>query len=220
MSIELKERPAPTASAVQTARQAAPVQRKAAKNRMPQKQAMNLYYKPDRTTKPATVALYTLFVLVCLLGLGKLLIYDIWVQTAEARAQLEAVQAQLNGYMAELADYNEVRERYQRYAATDEERVLIDRMEVLALLDEAVGATAQIDTIAISGSVVQIQFSGVTLAQTAQIVRALEGSPIVAGITVNTASTADGGVPIVPADDSALVRANALIQLQKEVAEE
>ena len=38
----------------------------------PTKTSMNLFYKPDRTTKPATAALYVLFVLVCLLGLGKL----------------------------------------------------------------------------------------------------------------------------------------------------
>lgn len=37
----------------------------------PAKRSMNLFYKPDRTTKPATIALYVLFVLVCLLGLGK-----------------------------------------------------------------------------------------------------------------------------------------------------
>jgi len=51
----------------------------------PVKRSMNLYYKPDRTTKPATVALYVLFALVCLLGLGKFLVYDIWVETREAQ---------------------------------------------------------------------------------------------------------------------------------------
>ena len=45
----------------------------------PAKRSMNLFYKPDRTTKPATIALYVLFVLVCLLGLGKFLVYDVWV---------------------------------------------------------------------------------------------------------------------------------------------
>ena len=28
----------------------------------PRKRSMNLYYKPDRTTKPATISLYVLFV--------------------------------------------------------------------------------------------------------------------------------------------------------------
>jgi len=115
--------------------------------------------------------------------------------------------------MVELTDYNEVRERYSRYSATEEERALIDRMDVLALLDGAVGATAKLDAISINGDTAQIQFSGVTLAQTADIVSALEASPIVAGTVVNTASTTELEAA------NGLVQANVLIQLQKEVAE-
>ena len=226
MSVELENRPAAAApeaekkpsrkEAKRAKKEEKAAQKKAKKSRIPQKRTLNLYYKPDRTTKPATVALYVLFVLACLLGLGKLLVYDLWVETTAAQRTLAAAEEQLRGVMLELKDYNEVRERYQRYSATDEERALIDRMEVLALLDEAVGSKAQMESIAISGDTVQILFSGVTLAQTAQIVQALEASPIVASTTVNTASTTDENAP---RDDSAPVQANALIRLQKEVAE-
>ena len=47
---------------------------------VPTKRTMNLYFKPDRTTRPATVALYVLFVLVVLLGLSKVLVYDLWME--------------------------------------------------------------------------------------------------------------------------------------------
>ena len=175
---------------------------------------MNLFYKPDRTTKPATIALYVLFALVCLLGLSKLLVYDVWVETAQARQSLAAAEQQRDSLLLELTDYSEVWERYSRYSATEGERALIDRMEVLALLDEAVGTTAVMDTVSIGGSTVQLQFSGVTLAQTAQIVKALEASPIVAYTMVNTASTTQSEGT--PADASAPVQASVLIQLQKE----
>ena len=187
------------------------------KTAYPAKRSMNLYYRPDRTTKPATIALYVLFILVCLLGLGKFLVYDLWAETAEARRALAAAEEQLDGVMLELTDYSEVWERYQRYSATDEERALIDRMEILALLDKNVGSKADMDAISISGGTVQLQFSGVTLAETARIVSALEASPIVASTMVSTASTTqEGGAP---ADDSAPVQANVQIQLQKEAAE-
>lgn len=181
------------------------------KSAYPTKTAMNLFYKPDRTTKPATVALYVLFVLVCLLGLSKLLVYDLWMENQEAQRALSAVQDQLNGAMVQLADYSEVRERYSRYSATEEERALVDRMEVLDLLDEAVGGIAQLDNVTISGDTAQVQFSGVTLAQTAQIVRVLETSPIVSGTVVNTASTTENA--------GALVQTSIQIQLQKEADE-
>ncbi len=183
----------------------------------PAKRSMNLFYKPDRTTKPATIALYVLFVLVCLLGLGKFLVYDVWVETTEAQQALAAAERQLEDVQLELTDYGEVWERYSRYSATEEERDLIDRMEVLALLDEAVGTTADMDAVSIGGSTVQLQFSGVTLAQTAQIVSALEASPIVAYTMVNTAATTQSEGA--PADASAPVQASVLIQLQKEASQ-
>lgn len=180
------------------------------KTAYPAKTSMNLFYKPDRTTKPATVALYVLFVLVCLLGLSKLLVYDLWQENKQAQQSLAAVQGQLSGAMAQLADYDEVRERYNRYSATDEERALIDRMEVLALLDSAAGE-AELDVVAINGNQVQVQFSSVTLAQTAEIVNRLEASPLVAGTVVNTASTTENA--------GALAQTSIMIQLQKEGTE-
>lgn len=181
----------------------------------PAKRSMNLYYKPDRTTKPVTIALYVLFVLTCLLGLSKPLVYDLWLETAEAQRALAAAEEELNEVTLELADYDEVLKRYRHYSATDEERALVDRMEVLALLDEAVGVTAKMETLSISGDTVQLHFSGVTLAQTARIVHALELSPIVAGTMVNTAATTEE----TEAGVSAPVHVNALIYLQKEAAE-
>ena len=177
------------------------------KETFPTKRTMNLFYKPDRTTKPATIALYGQIALTCLLGLSKVLVYDLWTEARQAQQALESSQARLDGIMAELADYGQVQERYSLYSATEEERELIDRMEVLDLLDGAVGE-AELNAISINGSQVQVQFSGVTLAQTAGIVSRLEESPLVAATWVNTAATTQ--------DTGALVQSSILIQLQKE----
>ena len=152
------------------------------KTAYPAKRTMNLFYKPDRTTKPATVALYVLFALTCLLGLSKLLVYDLWMETQQAVQTRDAAEERFLGVMAELADG-------------------------LAMLDQA-SAGAAMDSISITGDTVQVQFSGVTLAQTAEIVRNLETSSLVAGTMVNTASTTQ--------DNNALVQASVLIQLYRE----
>jgi len=80
---------------------------------------------------------------------------------------------------------------------------------LLAYYQAAAGAA--MDSISITGDTVQVQFSGVTLAQTARIVSTLESSPLVAGTTVTTASTTQ--------EEGALVLATVHIKLQKEVAE-
>ena len=179
----------------------------------PTKTSMNLFYKPDRTTKPSTIALYTLFVLVLLLGLSKWLVYDLWMERVEAERAMTAAQNEYEGVMRQLTDYNEVQERYFRYSATDEERNLVDRLEVLAMLEETAGY-AGLYTISINGDRVQTQLSDVTLAQVAAIVNRLEASPMVAGTVVSTASTTGpGGI------DGDLVQASITIQLQKEADE-
>ena len=196
------------------------------KEAYPTKTSMNLFYKPDRTTKPSTIALYVLFALVLLLGLSKWLVYDVWMEKQEAEQSLAAAQAELNGVMLQLADYKEVQERYFRYSATDEERDLVDRMEVLAMLDSAAG-NAEINSISISGDHVQIQISNVTLAQVAEIVNRLEMSPMVADTVVQTASTS-GNSQIgtnwwgesYTTDSWERVQANITIQLQKEAVAE
>lgn len=185
---------------------------KGKRNRYPEKRNMNLFYRPDRTTKPATIMLYAMFAAACLLGLSKILIYDVWKETYQAARALEAEQEKLNSVMLELKDYDEVKERYVRYASTEEERALVDRMEILAMLEEAMGNAASMDSISISGSTVQIQFSGATLAEIAQMVSRVEASPMVAETMVSTASTTEeGGAP---------VQASMQIRLQKEVEEE
>lgn len=173
----------------------------------PVKRTMNLYYKPDRTAKPATIALYVLFLLVVLLGLSKVMVYDLWVRVQDAQTELTAAEQQLEVTMASLTDFAEVQEKYRRYTPTGTEEGTIDRMEILSLLDHAVGATAEVDIVSVSGDAVQVQFSKVTLAQTAEIVAQLESSPIVESTTVNTASTTQ------EAQD--LVSASVRIQLKK-----
>lgn len=187
-------------------------QKKKKKVVYPSKRCMNLYYKPDRTSAPATAALYILFCLVILLGLAKILVYDLWVKVEDTRHELALQQAQLAGYQEQLTDYDEVLEKYNRYSATAEEDAQIDRMEILKLLDEAVWQTASIESISVNGDFVILKFSGVTLKETAEIVQKLEKSPIVATTTVDTAVTTR--------EEGNIVTADVLIGLRKEGEEE
>lgn len=158
---------------------------------MPVKRTMNLYFKADRTTKPATVALYVIFVAVVLAGLSKVLIYDLWLKVEDARVALAAVQYQLNNAMAELTDYDEVKQEYQRYSATDEERAQVDRTEIVRLIDENIASVAKVHTYTVSGMQINVAIDNVTLSEVAEIVRLLEASPIVVSTVVNTAATTE-----------------------------
>lgn len=170
----------------------------------PTKRTMNLYYKTDRTTKSATIALYVLFALVLLLFLVKLLVFDILIDMGEKKDQLKEKQNELQAYQDRLKDYDKVLLEYERYASTPDEEGT-DRMELLYLVDSAVRTTAKVDSIEVRGEQMLLQFSGVTLSQIADIVQQLEASPLVDSTHVSTASTTNDGQDI--------VRASVLIQL-------
>lgn len=155
----------------------------------PEKRTMNLYYKPDRTTFPSTVALYVLFVLALLLAFWKFFVYDTLTDIQDKRDELARLESLKTDYEEQLKDYGEVLKQYQMYAATEDEDSQTDRMKVLALLDKIVAPNAGIESVSISGGTVTVQLSGATLRETAGLVRQLTKSKLVESATVNTAST-------------------------------
>ena len=157
----------------------------------PTKRSMNLYFKVDRTTAPATIALYVLFAAVVLLGLGKIMIYDFVVQEKELESQVLALEQRTVQQMQQLENYDQVLEDYIRSIPTQQEQEHADVMELLALIDTTIRPSAQISQVAIEGNQVVISFSGVTLAQAADLIVQLEQSPLVSDTQVDTASSTD-----------------------------
>lgn len=161
---------------------------------MPDKRSMNLYYKPDRAAGSAAAALYALFGLILLLGVVKFGIYDLAEDLRAGREELARVQAQEQQYAEQLSDYDDVAKRYRLYAATQEESSATDRLAILDLLDETVRSKANLESISIAGASVDLRLSGVTLAQTAEIVRAIRASDLVLSAAVNSAASASASV--------------------------
>lgn len=158
----------------------------------PTKRSMNLYFKEDRTTAPATIALYVLFAAAVLLGLGKFMIYDFISQEKELEQQLLTLDQHTVQQMQQLTNYDQVLEDYIRSIPTQSEQDQADVMELLALIDTIIRPVAQVSQVAIADNQVVVSFSGVTLAQAADLVVQLERSPLVANPQVDTASSTGG----------------------------
>ena len=183
---------------------------------LPDKRTMNLYYKPDRTTKPATAALYVLFALSLLLAAAKFGVYDLLMKVQDKRDELARVQAEEQQYAMQLTDYDDVLHQYHLYSATDEELATTDRLEIMQMLDDIVRSRAEVDSFSIAGASVSFQMSGVTLGETAEIIRDIRSSPLVSFATVNTASTATGANVDAMEDPNMPVTASVAITLAKE----
>ncbi len=175
------------------------------KDTYPTKRSMNLFIKVDRTTKPASIALYVLFALVVLLALAKILVFDRWMAVNELQQQYDALERTVEQQTEQLANYSEIEREYILYSSTEEEKTMVDRMEILNLIDSAVRPVADISSISIKGTQVLVQFGGISLSETAQVVTELEKSPLVAKTTVDTASSLE--------ENKDVVDANILIEL-------
>lgn len=158
----------------------------------PTKRSMNLYFKVDRTTAPATAALYVLFALAVLLALGKIMIYDFMMQEKQQENQLLSLEQRTVQQMQQLENYDQVLEDYIRSVPTQQEQDQPDVMELLSLIDTTIRPAARVSQVDIADNQVVISFSGVTLAQAADLVVRLEQSPLVADTQVDTASSTDG----------------------------
>lgn len=158
----------------------------------PTKRSMNLYFKVDRTTAPATAALYVLFALAVLLALGKIMIYDFMMQEKQLESQLLSLEQRTVQHMQQLENYDQVLEDYIRSVPTQQEQDKPDVMELLSLIDTTIRPAARVSQVDIADNQVVISFSGVTLAQAADLVVRLEQSPLVANTQVDTASSTDG----------------------------
>ena len=184
---------------------------------LPDKRTMNLYYKPDKTTRPATIALYVLFALSLLLAAAKFGVYDLLMKLDDAQTELARTQAAEQQYAMQLTDYDEVLHQYHLYSATEDELNTTDRMEILDMLDELVRSRADVETYSVAGPTVTLAMSGITLGESAEIIRDLRESPLVAAASVNTAATEDSaGDNLVPEDPNMPVTATVTITLAKE----
>ena len=179
----------------------------------PTKTTMNLYFRENRGTKPATILLYVLFVLVLLLAAGKFLVLDRVLAVDALEDEAVRMESQTASVMARLGEYPAVLEEYTRLAPTERERALTDRMDVLDLIDEVIRPAAHISQVTIQDQQVLVEFSGVTLVETADIVSRLEASPLVARTTGDTAASEE---------DRATVDVDMLIELSggEEAAQE
>ena len=165
----------------------------------PAKTAMNLFFKEDRTTKPATVSRYVLRVAVVLAAAGKFLVFDRLQESARLEAEAVRLESQAAQVMGQLEEYAAVEEAYTRLAPTQGELDSPDPMAVLELIDQVIRPAADIAQVTVRDRQVLVRFSGVDLVETAELVSQLEQSPLVAGTTVDTAAAGERG-PAVDVD--------------------
>ena len=158
----------------------------------PNKQYINILdgMKSDEN-RTLEILIFIIF-LIALAAFTKFGVIDKIAQMSAAEAAYNDMQRQITELKEQNADYEEVKKDYSHYGMgylDDSEILLVDREDVLDLLDKYVLKNADIKTLAVTDNTVTLTVEKTRLNAISSIVKELEADPDVAFVTVNVAGT-------------------------------
>lgn len=136
-----------------------------------------------------------LLLILVLLVVAKFGFMDPLAEKTAAYNNLAAKQEQLTSVQARLVEYDELAKQYGRYSyglMNDSEINLVNRMDVLQLVEKEIASKAFVDNFSVNNNVLTMNIYGITLEEASTIVHRLENTDLVTRASVNSASANDG----------------------------
>ena len=158
----------------------------------PNKQYINILDGMKSDENRTLEILFFIVFLIALAAFTKFGVIDKIAQMSAAEAAYNDMQRQITELKEQNADYEEVKKDYSHYGMgylDDSEILLVDREDVLDLLDKYVLKNADIKTLAVTDNTVTLTVEKTRLNAISSIVKELEADPDVAFVTVNVAGT-------------------------------
>ena len=192
---------------------------------MPQKRSINLALVGVERIDPKLALAGSLIVLLLAAMFSKFLVADRLAAMNRESAQVAALRTQLSQEYDKVASFGSIADEYAHYTysgMTEEELSLVDRADVIRMIKEGTENNREVESWSLRGNVVTLTVSGRDLQEINQLARRLEQFDLVNTCTVTAASKeeiqAQGSSG--PEDGSSVVRANIIVYLQNEEAEE
>jgi len=161
----------------------------------PKKRTMNFVHHKSNfnVMKMLPVALVIIIAAAAFVKIGFL---DQLDKKTLAYSDLAAKQEQLAMANARLTGYDEIAHEYGRYSygwMSESEISLVNRIDILELVEDKIAPNATVENIAINNNVLTMNLHGITLEETSQMVKELEATDMVDRATVYSATAADDG---------------------------
>lgn len=165
-------------------------QKKRRKEHFPTKTGMNLFYKVDKATGPATIMFYVVIALVVIFIVGKVGVFDLLRDVSSLEQQISGMEAQVQAMVDAAKDYKKIQGEYNRYTKgyLQEGETPIDRLILLDMLEETVFAKSNLESASIVDDSIFISYTGLNLEETSALVKELEEYQWVKEVTIQNAS--------------------------------
>lgn len=160
----------------------------------PRKRTMNFVHHKS-SFNVTKVACILLVLVVIGLVVWKYGFADQLAEKTAAYNNLATKQEQLVAVNARLAGYDELYQKYSRYSfglMNKNEAGMVDRGQILELVETIIASTASVNNLSISSNELSMNLSGITLEQASAIVNQLEANPIVNYTNIGSATASDG----------------------------
>ena len=162
------------------------------KKAMPTKTTLNLVIKEKKSLQMAKVIPALLIVVVLAAVFGKFAVADRYAKLNAAEAELAAARSELNALRESYADYDEVQAEYNRYTYNDFDRTIVNRLDVMSLIEREIFPVSGVRSLSISDKTVSMTLTGMTLEQISWLIMRLESDPLTERVTVSTAGYGGG----------------------------
>ena len=157
------------------------------------KKTMNLAFHKSEIN-PKILVPVILLIIVAGVAFAKFGFLDPLDKKTAALMDLSSRQVQLEMVNAKLTGYDEVAAEYGRYSygwMTETESGLVDRMDILSIVEKTIAPTGTIDNFSIKDNVLSVTINGLTLQQTSALVKKLEAQDLVTSAAVYSAAAED-----------------------------
>ena len=155
----------------------------------PSKKTMNFIHH-ESSFNPKRVLPLVLVIIVISMAFVKFGIMDPLDKKTAALKELSLKQEQLAAVNAKLAGYDDLAMEYGRYSygwMNDAEVNMVNRMDVLQLIEKKVAPKASIEDFAVNNNILTMKIHGITLDEASKMVKSLEESDMVEIATVYNA---------------------------------
>ena len=166
--------------------------KKKASSGLPSKTTMNLVILEKGENSKVTDIVLIVLLVVVLLVFAKFGVLDQYNKKKAAEEEYATAQTELEQNKQLLARYEALFDKFSHYFKSflnDEELKLVDRIELIDLLDEHLFNVAEMQSINIKENIIGISFYDVTLEQVGQLAQDLSDSELVTNVDLQTATT-------------------------------
>ena len=163
--------------------------------KMPSKRTMNFVHHQSSFNASRMVPIILLMVIVAAVFV-KFGILDFLDKKMDAYDEVGQKQEQLSGLNKGLANYDEVFYQYGRYSygwMNEKETTMVNRMDILKLLEQKIGPSAVIEDMNVTDNILTLNIHGLTLEQASTLVNTLESDKLVESATVYSAVAENAG---------------------------